>query len=161
MEPIPGKNSNIFWEVWQFGNDSIGRIQYDYENLVLGDDYKGNRHNLLTDLHFKNTQVFINGSSMNNQNSLEDNSFDRLYSAISQQISRFWIGAKYNYEKNLIKDANSAQVDPLSHRFSEIEGFAGVGDSTKVFTEIGYNYRETDSLQGSALGLVSQASTYF
>ncbi len=145
----------------QFSNDSLGHIFYNYENLILGDDYKGNRHNLLADLHFADTQIFVNASTMNNENGLEDNSFDRLYSGISQQISKFWIGAKYNYEKNLIRDSNSMELDLLSHKFSEIEGFAGLGDSTKVFTEIGYNFRETDSVQGSGLGLVSKASTYF
>ena len=145
----------------QLRNDSLGFIQYNYENLSLGDTYKGARHNLLADLHFTDTQIFVNASTMNNENSQEDNSFDRLYSGITRQISKFWIGAKYNYEKNLIKNSNSMNFDLLSHKFSEIEGFAGMGDSTKVFTEIGYNYRETDSVMGSELGLVSKASTYF
>jgi len=145
----------------QFSNDSLGVVQYNYENLTLGDTYKGDRHKLLADLHLGDTQIFVNASTMNNENSQEDNSFDRLYSGITQQISAFWIGAKYNYEKNLIRDSDNMELDQLSHKFSEIEGFAGYGDSTKVFTEIGYNYRETDSVQGSALGLVNKASTYF
>lgn len=145
----------------RFSNDSLGQVQYNYENLSLGDAYKGSRHNLLADLHFGDTQLFVNASSMNNENGQEDNSFDRLYSGITQQISKFWIGAKYNYEKNLIRNSDNMELDFLSHRFSEIEGFAGLGDSTKVFTEIGYNYRETDSVQGAGLGLVNKASTYF
>lgn len=145
----------------RFSNDSLGQVQYNYENLSLGDAYKGSRHNLLADMHFGDTQLFVNASSMNNENGQEDNSFDRLYSGITQQISKFWIGAKYNYEKNLIRNSGNMELDFLSHRFSEIEGFAGLGDSTKVFTEIGYNYRATDSVQGSGLGLVNKASTYF
>ncbi|MGB5323293.1 hypothetical protein, partial [Lutimonas sp.] len=145
----------------RFSNDSLGQVQYNYENLSLGDAYKGSRHNLLADLHFGDTQLFVNASSMNNENGQEDNSFDRLYSGITQQISKFWIGAKYNYEKNLIRNSDNMELDFLSHMFSEIEGFAGLGDSTKVFTEIGYNYRETDSVQGAGLGLVNKASTYF
>jgi hypothetical protein len=145
----------------RFSNDSLGQLQYNYENLSLGDAYKGSRHNLLADMHFGDTQLFVNASSMNNENGQEDNSFDRLYSGITQQISKFWIGAKYNYEKNLIRNSGNMELDFLSHRFSEIEGFAGLGDSTKVFTEIGYNYRENDSVQGSGLGLVNKASTYF
>ncbi len=145
----------------QFSNDSIGHIQYHYENLSLGDAYRGARHNILADLRFADTQIFVSASSMNNENGQEDNSFDRLYSGITQQISKFWIGAKYNYEKNLIRDSGNMELDFLSHKFSEIEGFAGVGDSTKVFTEIGYNFRETDSVQGAGLDLVNKAKTYF
>ncbi len=144
-----------------FKNDSLGLIRYTYENLILGDNYTGDKHNLLTDLDFGGTQLLVNASSMQNENGFEKNSFDRIYSGITQEISNFWIGAKYNYEKNLRKNTETNDLDMFSHRFSEIEGFAGVGDSTKVYTEIGYNFRETDSIQGSALALVSKASTYF
>lgn len=145
----------------QFSKDSLGHLEYHYENLALGDAYKGARHSILADLHFEDTQIFVSASSMDNENGRQDNSFDRLYSGITQQISKFWIGAKYNYEKNLIRDAGNMELDLLSHEFSEIEGFAGVGDSTKVFAEIGYNYRETDSVQGVGLDVVNKARTYF
>ncbi|MGI9532762.1 hypothetical protein [Lutimonas sp.] len=144
-----------------FKNDSIGLVSYQYQNLTLGDNYRGDRHSLLTDLRLKQTQVFLNASMLNNENGLEDNSFERLYSKVTQQISNFWIGGKFNYEKNKRNLIATDELDLLSHRFSEIEGFAGFGDSTKVFTEIGYNYRETDSVQNGSLGLVSKASTYF
>ncbi|MCP4884535.1 MAG: DUF2460 domain-containing protein [Flavobacteriales bacterium] len=144
-----------------FTNDSVGSVQYNYENLTLGDSFKGARHNIFADVNFADTRIFVTASSMNNENIQEDNTFDRLYSGITQQISNFWIAAKYNYEKNLIRDKNGMNLNSLSHRFSEIEGSVGWGDSTKVFTEIGYNYRETDSVQGLDLGLVNKASTYF
>ncbi len=144
-----------------FHNDSLGLIRYNYENLSLGDNYQGDRHSLITDLHIDNTQVFVNASMLKNENELEANSFERVYSGITQQISRFWIGAKFNYERNLGSRVDNDELNILSHRFTEIEGYAGLGDSTKVFTEIGYNYRETDSVQGGVLGLVSKANTYF
>jgi hypothetical protein len=144
-----------------FQNDSLGLIRYNYENLIMGDNYQGDRHSLLADLHINNTHIYANGSLLKNENGIEDNSFERLYSGITQQISKFWIGGKFNYEKNLRSGIINNELNSLSHKFSEIEGYAGVGDSTKVFTEIGYNYRETDSVQNGVLGLVSKASTYF
>jgi len=144
-----------------FRNDSLGFIRYNYENLSLGDNYKGDRHSLLADFQVNNTNFHVDGSMLKNENGLEDNTFERLYTGVTQQISKFWIGGKFNYEKNLRRRSDNNELDILSHRFAEIEGYAGVGDSTKVFTEIGYNYRETDSVQGGDLGLVSKASTYF
>ena len=144
-----------------FQNDSLGLIRYNYENLIMGDNYQGDRHSLLADLHINNTHIYANGSLLKNENGIEDNSFERLYSGITQQISKFWIGGKFNYEKNLRSGIINNELNSLSHKFSEIEGYAGVGDSTKVFTEIGYNYRVTDSVQNGVLGLVSKASTYF
>ena len=49
----------------------------------------------------------------------------------------------------------------LSYSFSEIEAFYGIGDSTKVFVEFGYNYRSTDSLQTTELETVNKVNTYF
>lgn len=144
-----------------FANDSLGFIKYNYENLSLGNNYRGDRHSLLTNLQLKNSSLYVNASVMDNENGIEVNSFDRMYSVLTQKIAKFWLGAKFNYENNQRRIALTSQLDALSHKFSEIEGFAGFGDSTKVFTEIGYNYRTTDSLQGSELGLVSKASTYF
>ncbi len=141
--------------------DSLGMMSYHYENLSLGENYRGDRHHILTDFKLKQTQVFLNTSILNNQNGLENNSFERLYSGLTQTISNFWFGGKFNYERNVRNINATNDLDGLSHRFSELEGFAGLGDSTKVFTEIGYNYRETDSVQNGSLGLVSKAHTYF
>jgi hypothetical protein len=145
----------------QFRNDSIGSVLYNYEHLDLGNNYAGYRNSLLADLHFGGTSMYANASSMKNKNGVEDNSFDRIYTGINHEFSKFWIGAKYNYEKNLRMRDNLMEIDQLSHSYSEMEGYTGVGDSTKVYAEIGYNFRETDSLQGSVLGLVSKSNTYF
>jgi len=144
-----------------FSNDSIGIVQYDYENLILGENYRGNRHHILTNIHWNHTEVYADGSMVKNEDGFEENNFQRFYSGITQSISKFWIGAKYNYEDNQRKLISTQDLNRLSHHFSEVEGFAGVGDSTKIFTEIGYNYRETDSVQGSSFQNVSKANTFF
>jgi hypothetical protein len=141
--------------------DSIGSVAYYYENLSLGENYMGDRHNLIGDVAFGGTRIFLNASSLDNENGVEDNSFDRIYSGVIQEISKFWVGAKYNYEKNLRSVPDLGQIDPLSHKFNEIEGFTGIGDSTRVFAEIGYNFRATDSVRANSLQTVNRTSTYF
>ena len=142
-------------------NDSTGTVRYRFEALNLGENYKGQRHNLLANVELERTHVYANGSWLENESLLEDNSFQRWYSAFTQNISKFWVGAKLNYEKNQRKLKATGIYNPLSHRFFEFEGFAGVGDSTQVFTEIGYNYRETDSIHSNRFEGVSQANTFF
>ncbi|UCE93295.1 MAG: hypothetical protein JSV73_10865 [Flavobacteriaceae bacterium] len=141
--------------------DSVGTVEYRYENLTLGDDYRGDRHNLQANLKMNQTYILFNGSSMKNENQIENNSFDRLYSSLTQKISKYWIGAKFNYEKNQIQNTSDQSLNILSHGFSEIEGYAGVGDSSKVFLEIGYNFRLTDSVQNESLSEVNRSHTYF
>lgn len=144
-----------------FSSDTLGSVHYFYENLTLGDNYKGNRHNLTAHIRSGGTRFRLDGSMMKNENGLTKNSFDRLYSQLTQSISKFWLGAKFNYENNKMKNTLNQELNPLSHRFSEVEGFLGVGDSTGVFTEIGYNYRATDSVQVSSLEPVNKAGTFF
>ncbi len=144
-----------------FKNDSIGSLNYLYENLKIGDEYKGNRHSFLADLNLNKTKIFIDGSVLYNEDIIEANTFYRIYSSVIQTFSKTWLGAKYNFESNQPKNKITNEISNISHKFSEIEGFFGIGDSTGVYTEIGYNYRSTDSLRLSQVQNVSKASTYF
>ena len=49
----------------------------------------------------------------------------------------------------------------MSHKFLEYEGYFGIGDTAKVYVELGYNYRTTDSLQVNKIERVNVANTYF
>ena len=144
-----------------FINDSIGVVSYNYENLTLGKDYKGNRHSLFANLQMKKTNFYAEASLLSNEDIIEKNNFYRLYSGVTQDFSKSWIGAKYNFENNQRKDIFSQNLTEFSHRYNEVEGFFGIGDSTKIFTEIGYNFRKTDSVQNTLLENVSKANTYF
>jgi len=144
-----------------FENDSIGSLNYSFENLNIGEDYKGNRHSFLASLNLNRTKLFIDGSVLNNEDIVEENTFYRVYSSIVQTFSKTWIGAKYNFEDNLSKEKITNDINNISHRFNEFEGFFGIGDSTGVYAEIGYNYRTTDSLQFSQIQNVSKSNTYF
>ncbi len=144
-----------------FSKDSTGMVNYNYENLVLGNDYNGDKHSLLTNIQVKNTNFYADASILNNDDEIKKNTFYRLYSTVIHNFSKSWIGAKYNFENNQGKNILSQNLTELSHRFSEIEGFFGIGDSTKIFAEFGYNYRKTDSVQAGSLENVSKANTYF
>ncbi len=142
-------------------NDSIAELSYRYENLSIGRDYTGTRHSLAGALARKGTRALVDGSLMRNEQGTEINSFDRLYARVTQTLSGMWLGGRLGYERNLGKERLTGRLNPLSHRFLEAEGFFGVGDSTGVFAELGYNFRETDSVIGNELLLVNSAHTYF
>ena len=145
----------------RFSNDSVGSVSYGYENLSIGENYRGDRHNILANLHWNDTEAYVHASLLKNNNGIEENTFQRFYSGLTQAVSKFWLGAKFNYESNTGELIETGEIDKISHRFTEFEGFFGVGDSTKIFTEIGYNYRETDSVITSGLANVSRANTFF
>ena len=144
-----------------FANDSLGSFTYGFDDLKIGEDYSGSRHKVLGTLRKKGAFLYLDGSLMRSEEEVEKNSFDRLYAGLTQQLSKFWIGAKFNYERSVGENTLASELNALSHRFAEVEGFAGVGDSTRVFAEIGYNYRETDSVVSNDLARVNGAHTYF
>lgn len=141
--------------------DSIGLINYNFENLTFGENYKGSKHVLLTSLNYKNTHISTSFSALNSEDRLNKTKFYRWYSNAIHNFRKSWIGAKFNYENNDIKDKITERSDILSHRYTEMEGYYGIGDSTKVFAEFGYNFRSTDSVQNGDLENVSKANTYF
>ena len=144
-----------------YQKDSTSYIDYKFEILELGDFYRGNRNSFNSNIFLKNTKIYLNGSIMSNKELVEENVFYRWYSTLLQQYSKSWFGAKFNYENNQRKEVLTQNLSNLSYKYSEVEGFFGIGDSTKIFAEIGYNYRSTDSLQVSTLQNVGNVHTYF
>ena len=98
---------------------------------------------------------------MNSKSELDDNYFIRVNSIVKYNFNKSWIGAKVNAETNEITEIATQKLSQLSQQFKEYEAFFGIGDSTKVFTEIGYNLRTNDSVILNTLGQVSTANTYF
>jgi hypothetical protein len=144
-----------------YKKDSTVLIDYSYENLQLGNQYSGYRNNIKAIMSLKNNRLYADGSIMKNEELLGENIFYRWYSTFVHQFSKSWIGAKVDYENNQRRDNLTQNLTKLSYSFSEIEAFYGIGDSTKVFVEFGYNYRSTDSLQTLDLETVNKVNTYF
>ena len=66
----------------------------------------------------------------------------------------------YTEDNTRITKANDS-LTPDSQRFKMYEGFIGVGDSTKVFAEVGYRFRTNDSLRSNRIERVNTSQTYF
>jgi len=146
---------------FSFLNDSIGFVNYNYENLIYGEYYKGSKHSLLSNINYKNTSIFADMSVLHSDDIIDKTNFYRLYSGVIHQFSKSWAGVKFNLENNDIVNKITDRSNILSHQYMEAEGYYGVGDSTNVFVEGGYNFRSTDSVRLGKLGNVSNAHTYF
>jgi len=157
----PLGNQQFFSTSLTFDHQKKGNVTYTFDQLNFSDNFSGNKHNILANLKLKNTRIKANGSFLNNNAAINKTQFSRWYSSVNHHFNKSWIGVKLNSENNKRKDKNTQIISNLSHRFIEYEGFIGVGDTAKVFAEIGYNYRTTDSLQLNNLQKVNTANTYF
>ncbi len=146
---------------FSFLNDSIGFVNYNYENLIFGDNYKGSKHSIGSNLYHKNTRMLIDFSVLNSDDQIDKTAFYRLYSGAIHEFKKSWAGVKFNLENNNIEDKLSERSSIFSHSYIEMEGYYGIGDSTKIFAEVGYNFRSTDSVRIGQLENVSKANTFF
>jgi hypothetical protein len=99
---------------------------------------------------------FLNGESIETKNT-----FSRLNFYSKYTLNKSWLGTRVNAENNKLEDIVTQNLSRLSQKFNEYEGFFGVGDSTKVFAEVGVNFRSNDSVKSNKLKRVSNAKTYY
>ncbi|PHR73622.1 MAG: hypothetical protein COA67_02535 [Lutibacter sp.] len=154
-------NQQLINASFVFSNDEKGEITYSFEKFNFGKSFEGNRHSINGDLHFDNLKLNFESSLLDSKTSINENNFARLHLFSKYTFNKSWVGTKINSENNKRKEIATQNLSNLSQKFSEYEGFFGVGDSTKVFTEIGANFRTNDSLKSTTLQRVSNSKTYF
>jgi len=144
-----------------FNSQNSNSVNYKYSNLKFGDYYQGSNHHLSGIFIEKNWILNFNGSFLNNNSILEEGGFLRYYINSKYNLKKGWVGATINAEKKAQTNTETKEFIPLSHKFNEYEAYAGVGDSTSVYSQIGVNYRTTDSIQNNQFQQVNNAKTYY
>nr|MBP6550724.1 hypothetical protein [Flavobacterium sp.] len=100
------------------------------------------------------------GSFLNSDASTSTSKFLRNQTQVKYHFKKNWIGGSLKLEDNQEKDKLTNQFSALSQRFTEYGFFAGRGDSTKVFVELGYYKRANDSLQNGIIQRVNNSQTF-
>jgi len=138
-----------------------GRVNYQFEQLNYSDNFNGNRHVVSADLRLNNLNIFSNSSYLKANSPLSSSSFSRSFNRITYTYKTHWIGTKLAVEDNQQKEKATTILSPLSQRFSSYQVFTGIGDSSKVFVEIGYKNRINDSIKNNQLQKVNTSNTYY
>ncbi len=157
----PLGNQQFFSTGITLSHQKKGRVSYQYDNLNFSENFKGVKHNVFSNLKFKNTRIDVNGSFLNADSELYKTKFSRFNASVNQYFKKSWLGAKLNFEDNRRTDKHTQIVSDLSHKYIAYEAFVGVGDTAKVYAEFGYNFSTTDSLQLNSMQRVNKANTYF
>ena len=142
-------------------NQKIGRLNYTFQNLDFNNFYTGTRHSFNSSIDAKKIKARILASTLTTNDRNFSSDFKRVSSAGIYDLKKKWIGAKYYAEDNRRIAKVNDSLTPDSQRFNMYEGFVGVGDSTKVFAEVGYRYRVNDSLRSNTIERVNTSQTYF
>ena len=71
------------------------------------------------------------------------------------------MGGFINYENNRRKNSSTQEFINTSHRFKEYETYFGIGDSTNVYTKLGFNYRNNDSIKSNTFTRINDRKTFY
>ena len=138
-----------------------GRINYQFEYLNFANGFNGNRHVANADLFLKRFSLYSHSSFLNASSSVNRSTFLRSHNNVVYNLKKKWVGAKFSIEDNQQNEVETDALTPLSQRFVAYEGFAGIGDSTKVFAQLGYRHRVNDSIRNAALETVNTSNTFY
>ena len=144
----------------QWQDQRLGQVTYRFDQLKTFGDYLGQKHNLSSDLRGKKWQYQGQWSHLGSKASSGSSSFLRAHQSLGLSGQKRWLRAKFLTEDNRVKDSLD-QFSLLSQKFVAYEAAVGIGDSTQVFTELGWRYRDTDSLVSGMLNRVGIARDIF
>jgi len=129
---------------------------YRFQLLDFSENFTGNKHILRTRYDKERIQFSINTSLLNSESDLLETDFFRLNAQSTYSLKKYWIGAKIDLEDVSERNKLTDSLTANSQRFQDVEGFVGVGDSTKINVQVGYRYRVTDSIIS---GVLQRSST--
>ena len=98
---------------------------------------------------------------LNTNETNAESTFFRTYNNAIYDFNKLWLGARFSSEENKKRRKDDKQFTALTQRFVAYEVYSGIGDSTKVYGEIGYKYRVNDSITNSKLDRVNTSHTYY
>jgi hypothetical protein len=154
-------NQSLLVTGLNFDFKNKGFAKYQIEKLDFTDNFSGSRHVLQGVYKHKNGLIQQNASVLKSTGSITNTNFLRNQTTAKYHIKKNWVGTSLNAEDNVEKLVATNEFTLLSQRFIEYGVFAGRGDSTKVYTEIGYLHRKNDSLQLRNLQRVNTSNSYY
>ena len=160
-ENIEFGNQLLFTTGLRLSHAKKGTATYNFEHLNYSENFNGNRHQITANLRLGDFRIFSNSSYLNNESTINRSTFLRSFNRVVYGKNNKWTGVKFSTEDNEQRTIATDILTPLSQKFKAYEAFIGVGDSTKVFAEIGYIKRFNDSLRNNNLERVNSSNTYY
>lgn len=154
-------NQLLFTTGLQLSHSKKGIASYNFEHLNYSENFNGNRHNANANLRLGNFRIFSNSSFLNNESTINRSTFLRSFNRLVYGKNNKWAGVKFAIEDNEQNVIATDSLTPLSQKFKAYEAFIGIGDSTKIFAEVGYIKRFNDSLRNNNLERVNSSNTYY
>ncbi len=145
----------------ELSKPKLGRGSYEYQNLDFSENFKGNRHVVNASFAPGKFRVINSSSYLDSKSDSLDSRFARSYTNSTYSLGKAWVGGKFSLEDNQVSTVANDSLTAVSQRLHSYEAYFGLGDSTKVFAEIGYRRQMNDSVRNTRLMRVNSSNTYF
>jgi len=145
----------------QLSHSKKGTASYNFEHLNYSNNINGNKHNATANLRLGDFNIFSNSSFLSNESNATRSTFLRSFNRVVYGKNNKWAGTKLAIEDNEQTIIATDSLTPLSQKYKAYQAFVGIGDSTKVFAEVGYIKRFNDSLRNNNLERVNNSNTYY
>ncbi len=157
----PSGNQTLLVAGINFDLPEKANFDYQLEKLNFSDNFSGTRHVFSGNLKLKSYNITNYGSYLQSDGSVSSSKFFRNKTQVRYNFNQNWAGATARFEDNreILKTNN--QLSSLTQKFKEYGLLLGRGDSTKVYTQIGYLKRINDSLQNGLLNRVNQSDAIY
>ncbi|MGO3183985.1 MAG: hypothetical protein ACTIJ9_14255 [Aequorivita sp.] len=145
----------------EVSHPKIGGGRYEFQNLNYSENFNGTRNVIASEINLKKLKIRTYGSFLDSKADTISSKFFRINNTTTYSFDKAWVGGKVALENNQIRDVSKDSISPVSQKFSAFEVFSGIGDSTKVFVEAGYQYRVNDSVRNNLLQKVNSSNTFY
>lgn len=157
----PLGNQSLLISGVNFSLPSKGAVKYQLEKLDFSESFSGTRHVVDGLFRFKNVMVQNSGSILKSDSDYSESTFIRNQTQARYHFKKNWVGGSFRLEDNEERLKETNQFSALSQKFHEFGAFAGRGDSTKVYVELGYLQRSNDSLVNGFVQKVNTSNSYY
>ncbi|MBL4605113.1 MAG: hypothetical protein JKY02_05490, partial [Flavobacteriaceae bacterium] len=136
-------------------------LSYSFQQLKFSENFTGSKHFLNSKMQLNSTSFFVNSSILESDSEIQESTFLRLKGGIEQSFKKSWLGGLVTLESNDGLNKATQDLAITNHLFKEYEGYFGLGDSTKVFAKIGFNYRNNDSIRNNRFTEINNRKTMY
>nr|WP_245243711.1 hypothetical protein [Mariniflexile gromovii] len=154
-------NQSLITSGLRLNHAKKGFATYQFEHLGYSENFNGNRHVFNANLMLHKFRIASYSSFLNATSNTNTSTFLRSSNTVAYSMEKSWLGTKLAIEDNEQKTVDTQELTDLSQKFKSYEVFFGVGDSTKIFTEIGYKNRVNDSIRNNQLQKVNTSNTFY
>ena len=135
------------------------KIQFQSAYLSLGNAFKGFKNGIVTHNNFGKFYLKTDNSYLQNENVDEEGNFARHESSLNYHLKKVWFSGLLTYEDN--KNRKNQVLDSLTtQKYISAGVLVGIGDSTKVYSKVGFTNTQIDSVKTNRLTRVQNVKNY-